>query len=35
VYWVLGMVLAWVYMSTKDLRYSILVHMCYNALGFI
>lgn len=35
VYWVLGMVLAWVYMSTKDIRYSILVHMCYNALGFI
>lgn len=35
VYWGLGMVLAWVYMKTKDLRYSMLVHMCYNALGFI
>lgn len=35
VYWVLGCVLAWVYMQTKDLRYSILTHMCYNALGFI
>lgn len=35
VYWVLGMVLAWVYMSTKDLRYSMLTHMAYNALGFI
>ena len=35
VYWGLGMVLAWVYMQTKDLRYSMLVHMCYNALGFI
>lgn len=35
VYWVLGSVLAWVYMKTKDLRYSMLVHMAYNALGFI
>ena len=35
VYWGLGMVLAWVYMQTKDLRYSMLVHMCYNAMGFI
>lgn len=35
VYWVLGIVLAWVYMSTKDLRYSMLTHMAYNALGFI
>ena len=35
VYWVLGIVLAWVYTTTKDLRYSMLVHMCYNALGFI
>ncbi|RVU71446.1 MULTISPECIES: type II CAAX endopeptidase family protein [Lactobacillus] len=35
IYWVLGCVLAWVYMSTKDLRYSMLTHMCYNALGFI
>lgn len=35
VYWVLGCVLAWVYMQTKDLRYSMITHMCYNALGFI
>lgn len=35
VYWVLGCVLGWVYMSTKDLRYSILTHMCYNSLGFV
>lgn len=35
IYWVLGIVLAWVYVTTRDLRYSILVHMCYNALGFI
>ena len=35
VYWGLGMVLAWVYMQTKDLRYSMLVHMCYNAMGVI
>lgn len=35
VYWSLGIVLAWVYMSTKDLRYSMLVHMGYNLLGLI
>lgn len=35
IYWILGIVLAWVYTTTKDLRYSMLVHMCYNALGFI
>lgn len=35
VYWTLGSVLAWVYIKTKDLRYSILVHMAYNAIGFI
>lgn len=35
VYWVLGCVLAWVYMTTKDLRYSMITHMCYNSLGFI
>ncbi|AEG41266.1 type II CAAX endopeptidase family protein [Lactobacillus kefiranofaciens] len=35
IYWVLGIVLAWIYTTTKDLRYSMLVHMCYNALGFI
>lgn len=35
VYWVLGIILAWVYMQTKDIRYSMLVHMCYNGMGFI
>lgn len=35
IYWVLGIVLAWIYTTTKDLRCSMLVHMCYNALGFI
>lgn len=35
VYWVLGCVLAWVYMQTKDLRYSMMTHMAYNLLGVI
>lgn len=35
VYWVLGCVLGWVYMTTKDLRYSMITHMCYNALGVL
>ena len=35
VYWALGCVLAWVYTSTRDLRYSMLSHMIFNALGFI
>lgn len=35
VYWVLGIILAWVYMQTKDIRYPMLVHMCYNGMGFI
>ena len=35
VYWALGCVLAWVYTTTKDLRYSIISHMLFNALGFI
>lgn len=33
VYWVLGCVLAWVYLRTKDLRYSMITHMMYNSLG--
>lgn len=33
VYWVLGCVLAWVYLRTKDLRYSMLTHMLYNSIG--
>ena len=35
IYWALGCVLAWVYTTTKDLRYSIISHMLFNALGFI
>lgn len=35
VYWVLGCVLAWVYLQTKDLRYSMMTHMAYNAIGFL
>lgn len=35
VYWVLGCVLGWVYMQTKDLRYSMMTHMAYNLLGVI
>lgn len=34
VYWALGCILAWVYMTTKDLRYSIISHILYNAIGF-
>lgn len=35
VYWSLGCVLGWVYITTKDMRYSMLSHMLYNALGFL
>lgn len=35
VYWVMGCVLAWVYLSTKDLRYSMLTHMLNNALSLL
>lgn len=35
VYWVLGCVLAWVYLQTRDLRYSMLTHMAYNALSLL
>lgn len=35
VYVVLGIILAGVYLKTRDVRYSILVHVAYNALGFI
>ncbi|GFZ26490.1 type II CAAX endopeptidase family protein [Lactobacillus corticis] len=35
VYLLLGCILAWVYVETRDLRYSMLVHMCYNALGVL
>lgn len=35
VYWALGLILGWIYMQTKDLRYSMLAHMLYNGLGFL
>lgn len=35
IYWALGCILAWVYMTTKDLRYSILTHMLYNSLPYL
>lgn len=35
VYWALGCVLAWVYTTTRDLRYSMLSHMLFNSLGFV
>lgn len=34
IYWALGCILAWVYMTTKDLRYSIISHMLFNSIGF-
>ncbi|WEV43635.1 type II CAAX endopeptidase family protein [Lactobacillus sp. ESL0684] len=35
VYWALGCVLSWVYIRTKDLRYSILTHIGYNSFPFL
>ncbi|MDF7682440.1 type II CAAX endopeptidase family protein [Lactobacillus sp. ESL0679] len=35
IYWALGCILAWVYTSTKDLRYSMLTHMFYNSLPYL
>ncbi|WEV70844.1 CPBP family intramembrane metalloprotease [Lactobacillus sp. ESL0785] len=34
-YWALGCVLAWVYMTTKDLRYSIMTHALYNSMPYL
>lgn len=34
-YWALGSILAWIYVMTKDLRYSVLAHALYNFLSFI
>ncbi|WP_297815423.1 type II CAAX endopeptidase family protein [uncultured Lactobacillus sp.] len=34
-YWVMGSVLAWTYVTTKDLRYSILAHMLNNLMGVL
>ena len=35
IYWLLGCILAWVYIQTKDLRYSVITHVLFNSLGFI
>ncbi|MBP2058322.1 membrane protease YdiL (CAAX protease family) [Lactobacillus colini] len=35
VYWMLGSILAWTYVWTKDLRYSILAHMLNNLMGLL
>lgn len=35
VYWILGSILAWTYVWTKDLRYSILAHMLNNLVGIL
>lgn len=35
IYWLLGCILAWVYVQTKDLRYSIITHVLFNSLGFL
>jgi len=34
-YWVMGMILAWTYVTTKDVRYSILTHMLNNLLSIL
>lgn len=34
-YWIMGSILAWTYLSTKDLRYSILAHMLNNLMGIL
>lgn len=34
-YWVMGMILAWTYVETKDIRYSILTHMLNNLLSIL
>ncbi|QTQ39890.1 CPBP family intramembrane glutamic endopeptidase [Lactobacillus taiwanensis] len=34
-YWVMGMILAWTYVETKDIRYSILTHMLNNILSIL
>jgi membrane protease YdiL (CAAX protease family) len=35
VYWMMGCVLGWVYMTTRDLRYSMLTHIMWNTLSVI
>lgn len=33
VYWMMGMILAWTYLKTKDIRYSMITHMCNNLVA--
>lgn len=35
VYWAMGIILAWVYLKTRDLRYSMLVHILNNAMSLL
>lgn len=35
IYWTLGCILAWVYLKTRDLRYSMISHILFNSLGFL
>lgn len=35
VYWVLGSLLALIYLTTKDIRYSMLAHIANNTLGIL
>jgi membrane protease YdiL (CAAX protease family) len=35
VYWLMGCILAWTYLTTRDLRYSILVHMGNNFISIL
>ena len=34
-YWVIGMIMEWTYVETKDIRYSILTHMLNNILSIL
>ena len=34
-YWMMGSILAWTYVKTKDIRYSILAHMLNNLLSLL
>lgn len=35
IYWVMGAILAWVYLQTRDLRYSMTVHILNNVLSLL
>lgn len=35
VYWALGSILSWIYLQTKDLRYSMIAHMLNNLIGLL